>query len=74
MCSCFGGNGKFEEDVSNFATKPTKTAAGSDTSSFTKQVDLASFKSNVGKLDIDKLKTFPTHLNSLKSVVDKSCR
>ena len=36
-----------------------------------KKVDLASFKSNVDKLDIDKLKNAPTNLNNLKSKVDK---
>ena len=32
---------------------------------------MASLKSNVDKLDIDKLKNFPTNLSSLKSKVDK---
>ena len=36
-----------------------------------KKVDLASLKSNVDKLDIDKLKNAPTNLNNLKSKVDK---
>ena len=34
-------------------------------------MDLASLKSNVDKLDIDKLKTIPTSLSNLKSKVDK---
>ena len=34
-------------------------------------VDLASLKSNVDKLDIDKLKKVPTNLSNLKSKVDK---
>ena len=41
---------------------PTKTelknATAVDTSKFTKKVDLANLKSNVDKLDIDKLKMF----------------
>ena len=34
-------------------------------------IDLASLKSNVDKLDIDKLKKCSTSLNNLKSKVDK---
>ena len=34
-------------------------------------VDLASLKSNVDKLDIDKLKKLPTNLSNLKSKVGK---
>ena len=37
---------------------------------FLKKVDLASSKSNVDKLDIDKLKNVPTNLNNSKSEVD----
>ena len=35
-------------------------------------VDLANLKSNVDKLDFDKLKNVPTNLDNLKSKVDKS--
>ena len=45
--------------MSNYATK------------FAKKVDLASLKSEVDKLDIDKLQNVPSGLNSLKSKVDK---
>ena len=38
---------------------------------FPKNVDLASLKSNVDKLDIDKLKNVPNNLGNLKSKVDK---
>ena len=48
-----------------------KNATGIDTSSFAKVVDLASVKSNVDKLDIDKWKNVRTNLNNLKSKVDK---
>ena len=48
-----------------------KNATGIDTSSFAKVVDLTSLKSNVDKLDIDKLKNVRTNLNNLKSKVDK---
>ena len=42
-----------------------------DTSSFPKKVDLASLKSNVDKINIDKLKNVPANLSNLKSKVDK---
>ena len=48
-----------------------KNATRVDTSPFAKKTDLASLKSNVDKLDIDKLKNIPTNLNNLKSKVDK---
>ena len=63
---------KVELDLSNFATKADlKNATGVDTSTFAKKVDLANLKSNVDKLDIDKLKNVPTNLSNLKSKVDK---
>ena len=62
------GKVKVELDLSNYATKTNlKNATGIDTSSFAKKVDLASLKSNVGKLDIDKLKNVPSGLSNLKS-------
>ena len=67
-----GGKVKFELGLSNFATKTDlKNATGIDTSSFAKKVNLANLKSNVDKLDIDKLKIVPTNLSNLKSKVDK---
>ena len=36
-----------------------------------KKTDLANFKSDVNKLDNDKLKNLPTNLSNLKSKVDK---
>ena len=41
------------------------------TSKFAKKVDLASLKSNVDKLNIDKLKNVPTNSSNLKNKVDK---
>ena len=38
---------------------------------FAKKVDLANLKSNVNKLDIDKLNIVPNCVSSLKSKVDK---
>ena len=58
--------------MSNYPTKTDlKTAAGVDTSKFAKKVDLVNLKSNVDKLDTDKLKHVPTNLSDLKSKVDK---
>ena len=66
------GRVKVELDLSNYATKTNlKNATGVDTSKFAKKVDLANLKSNVDKLDIDKLKNVPTNLSNLKSKVDK---
>ena len=66
------GKVKVELDLSNYATKTDlKNATGIDTSSFAKKVDLANLKSNVDKLDIDKLKNVRTNLTNLKSKVDK---
>ena len=41
------------------------------TSKFAKKVYLASLKSTVDKLHIDKLKNIPSNLSNLKSKVDK---
>ena len=68
----FGGRVKVELDLSNYATKAdSKNATGVDTSKFARKVDLASLKSNVDKLDIDKLKNVPTNLSNLQIKVDK---
>ena len=48
-----------------------KNATGIDTSKFAKKVHLASLKSNVDNLDIDKLKNVPANLGNVKSKVDK---
>ena len=58
--------------MSNYVTKSDlKSAAGVDTSDFAKKTDLASLKSDVDKLDIDKLKNVPSNLSKLKSREDK---
>ena len=48
-----------------------KNTGGVNTSECAKKVDLANLKSNVDKLDIDKLKNKPSNLSNLKSKVDK---
>ena len=48
-----------------------KNETGVHTSTFAKKTDLAILKSNVDKLDIDKLKNVPSNSNNLKSKVAK---
>ena len=58
--------------MSNYVVKTDlKNATGVDTSSFAKKTDLANLKSDIDKLDFDKLKNVPTNLNNLKSEGDK---
>ena len=63
---------KLELDLSNYATQvDLRNATDVDTSKFAKKVDLVSLKSNVDKLDIDKLKNVPSNLSNLRSKVGK---
>ena len=78
MSECFsepkslGRTVKVELDLSNYATKADlKNATAVYTSKFAKKIDWASLKSNVDKLDIDKLKNVPTNLNNLEIKLDK---
>ena len=67
-----GANVKVGLDLSNYLTKTDlKNAIGVDTSSFAKKTDLANLKSDVDKLDIDKLKNVPSNLSGWKSKVRK---
>ena len=67
-----GGRVNVKLDLSNYATKAdSKKATDFDISKFAKKFDLATLKSNVDKLDIDKLKNVPTNLRNLKIKVDK---
>ena len=69
---CSGERVKVELGLSNYTTKTDlKNTTGADTSPFTKKTDLANWKSDVDKLDIDELKGVPSNLNNLKSKVDK---
>ena len=64
----FGANGKVELDLSNCTTKTRfKNATGADTSHFAKKTDLVSLKSDVDKLDIDRLKNVRSNLSNLKN-------
>ena len=64
---------KVELDLSTYSTKADlKNAAGVNSSKFANRIDLARLKSDVDKLDINKLKSVPNNLINLKSEVDKS--
>ena len=63
---------KVELHLSNYATESDlKNARRVDTSKLVKKIDFAILKSNVDKLDIDKLKNPPNNLSNLKSKVDE---
>ena len=66
----FGGDINVTVDLSNYATKDdTKNITHVDTSSFALKTNLANLKSEVDKLDVDKLKPIPTDLSKLSDVV-----
>ena len=67
-----GANVKVELDLSHYATKADlKNVTGVDTSDFAQKTDLANLKSDVDKLDTDKLKNVPSNVRNSKSKVDK---
>ena len=69
----FGGRGKVELDLSNYATKSDlKNATNVNALAFAKKTDLANVKSDVDDIDIDQLKNVLSGLNSIKTKVDKS--
>ena len=47
-----------------------RKVTGANTSNFAKKVDLTSLKSDVDKIENDKLKTFATDLSKLNNVAD----
>ena len=63
----FGGDINVRVDLSNYATKDDITHV--DTSSFALKTNLANLKSEVHKLDVDKLMPVPTDLSKLSDVV-----
>ena len=66
----FGGDINLKVDLSNYATKADiKNISDVDTSSFALKTNLASLKTNVNKLDIDKLVPVPVDLSKLSDVV-----
>ena len=66
----FGGNVNVKIDLFNYATKiDLEKATGIDTSNFAPKSNLASLKTEVDKLDIDKLIPIPFDLSKLSNVV-----
>ena len=69
----FGGNINVKVDLSNYATKTdSKVVTHVDPSNFALKTNLTSLKTEVNKLDIDKLVPVPADLNKLSDVVKKS--
>ena len=66
----FGGDINVKVGLSNFATKAdTKNVSNVDASSFALKTNLCSLKSEVDKLDIDKLAPVPVDLSKLSDVL-----
>ena len=65
-----GNNIKVELDLSSYATKTdSKNVTHVDVSSFASKTNLASLKTEVDKLDIDKLTPVPDDLAKLSNIV-----
>ena len=63
-------NIKVDLDLANYATKDdVKNITHVDVSSYATKTNLAALKSEVDKIDTDKLKTVPTDLSKLSNVV-----
>ena len=66
----FGGNINVKVDLSNYATKADiKNISHVDNSSFALKTNLANLKTEVDKLDFDKLAPVPVDLSKLSDVV-----
>ena len=66
----FSGDINVKVDLSNYATKADiKNISRVDTSSFALKTNLASLKTEVDKLDIEKLKPLPFDVSKLSNVV-----
>ena len=66
----FSNNIKVELDLSNYTTKDdVKNITHVDVSSYATKTNLAALKTEVDKIDIDKLKTVPDDLAKLSNVV-----
>ena len=71
-CEPFGSDINIKVDLSNYAKKAAiKNILHVDTLSFALKTNLASLKTEVDKLDIDKLVPVPVHLSRLSDVVKK---
>ena len=70
----FGEDINVKDDLSNYATKTDiKNISHLDTSSFALKINLATLKTEVDKLDINKFAPFPTDLSKLSHVVKNLC-
>ena len=68
----FSGDINVRVDLSNYATKDRiKNITHVDTSSFALKTNLANLKSEVDKLDVDKLMPIPTDVSKLSDIVKK---
>ena len=66
----FGGNISVKVDLSNYATKTDiKNVTHIDTSNFALKTNLGNLKTEVDKLDIDKLAPVPVNLSKLSDAV-----
>ena len=66
----FGGNINVKVDLSNYTTKADlKNVSHVDVSSFALKSNLASLKTEVDKIDIDRLVPVPVDLSKLSDVV-----
>ena len=66
----FGGNINVKVDLSNYATKTDlKNVTHIDTSNFAVKTNLAGLKTQVDKLNTDKLAPLPVDLSKLSDVV-----
>ena len=66
----FGGDINVTVDLSNYATKTDlKNVTHVDTSCFALKTNLANLKTEIDKLDIDKLVPISTDLSKLRNVV-----
>ena len=70
FCKSVGGNINVKVDHSNYSTKTDlKNVTQANTSSFALKTNLACLKTEVDKLDIDKLAPVPFDLSKLSDVV-----
>ena len=68
-----GRNVKVELDLSNYAKKVyLKGETGIDTSMLLSKTNLASMRTKIDNLDVDKLKTVPVDLRKLCNVIDNN--
>ena len=66
-------NIKVELDLANYSTKDdVKNITHVDVSGFASKTNLAALKTEVGKIDTDKLKTVPVDLAKLTNVVESN--